>query len=179
MGRGGRESPGPDDAAPVRQKNSLDDADIYALPVASTLSADGTHMIDHYRLLSGEFKLASSEEPFDTAHMQPTLGQDKFDQHGRWIGEDRPIPHRRFTTSVGHTIPAKTIRDLFYRYDNGDYGTDEGEVGFAVYHEDTNAHTSETLYLVDDAVRTPEGEPPARDPRTSPGPQTLMLSSDY
>lgn len=102
----------------------------------------------------------------------PELLPEHFDSHGRWVGPDWPAPYRRVTPGAA-AQGRGLVESAFARYRAGDYG--EGEVGFAVYETADGEH----LYLVDDAVRSPEGEPPAREPATSPGPQTLLLSSEY
>lgn len=101
--------------------------------------------------------------------------QNKFDDHGRWIGRDLSPgenPCRVITNTTESQLTGRQIVGLFDRYNNRDYGS--GEPGFAVYSVDDNEY-----WLIDDAVRTPQGEPPARDPHSSPGPQTLLTPNDY
>jgi hypothetical protein len=103
---------------------------------------------------------------------QENPGDDEFDRCGRWIGRDQAAPFRLITVGAA-CYPARHVEGCFARYDCGDFGS--GEAGFAVYH----LSRYEPLWLIDDAVRSPEGEPPCRDPATSPGPQTLMTPSEY
>lgn len=116
--------------------------------------------------------LATNDHPFPNG--MPVAKHNVYDKHGNYIGADREpgdAPCRIVTRGAG-AIGGKNVCELFGRYDLGDYG--EGEAGFAVYK-----HEGETLYLIDDAVRSPEGEPPTRDPSTSHGPQTLLKASEY
>jgi hypothetical protein len=102
-----------------------------------------------------------------------------FGPHGRWIGPDKPAPYRVITNGALFELGPVACAELFRRYDAGDYGEECGEVGFAVYEVGRGEAGNQRVYLIDDAVRTPEGEPPARDPKTSPGPQTLLLPEEY
>lgn len=105
-----------------------------------------------------------------------------YDKHGRWIGDDlrsNELPHRVVTSGARAALKGAEILDLFRRYELGDY--DMGEAGFAVYGlpYDNPTGGQAHAWIIDDAVRTPEGEPPARNPFLSPGPQTLLLPSEY
>lgn len=110
----------------------------------------------------------------------PFFGYNKelhnnWDAFGRWIGHDltsQEEPYRSISSGVSHTLTGKQITDTYVKYRTQDYGT--GEAGFAVYQVDGHE-----VWLIDDAVRTPEGEQPARDPLTSPGPQTMLLPHEY
>jgi hypothetical protein len=86
-------------------------------------------------------------------------------------GRQRRAPSRVVTSGVAAFGPAM-VDEAFRRYDAQDYG--EGEAGFAVYEL-----AGTTVWLIDDAVRTSAGQPPEQDVSTSPGPQTLLLPSEY
>jgi len=96
---------------------------------------------------------------------------DHFDADGRWIGPNWDTPYRVVTPGAA-ALGAAALETLYTRYDAGDYGN--GEVGFAAYE-----WAGQQVWIIDDATRSPEGEPPARDPSTSPGPQTLLLPDEY
>jgi hypothetical protein len=83
----------------------------------------------------------------------------------------RGAPTRVVTSGVAALGPAM-VAEAFRRYDAQDYG--EGEAGFAVYEL-----AGATIWLIDDAVRTSPGAPPGRDVNPSPGPQTLLVPSEY
>ena len=114
-----------------------------------------------------------------------------YDQYGRWIGDDLAFdeePYRTVSDGIILLLSGIVISDIFRRYSLQDYGS--GEAGFASYQIpcDTsiepccvNADTPKghIVWLIDDAVRTPEGEPPAREPTHSPGPQHLLLPHEY
>ena len=104
---------------------------------------------------------------------EPAPGHDVFTADGAWIGADRPHPHLRFTNAAIAELSAEEAREIITLYRAGRYG--DGEAGFASY----NLASGESVWLVDDAVRSAEGEPPMRDPATSPGPLTVLLRSDY
>lgn len=116
-------------------------------------------------------------------HYREAPQHDHYDEHGRWIGRDLAAdesPCRLITRSVAVCLSGAEICDYFRRYRLSDYG--DGEPGFAVYSlpaDDNRPAHVDTVWLVDDAVRTPEGEPAARNPHLSPGPQTLLLPADY
>lgn len=86
-------------------------------------------------------------------------------------GPQRRAPSRVVTSGVA-AFGRAIVEEAFRRYDAADYG--EGEAGFAVY-----ALAEATVWLIDDAVRTSVGEAPEGDVSTSPGPQTLLLPSEY
>lgn len=103
-----------------------------------------------------------------------------YDKHGRWIGDDlrsTEDPHRVITSGVEHALYGESIINCYRKYQLGDYG--RGEAGFASYLVWDKEGDPITVWLIDDAVRSPEGEPPARDANTSPGPQTLLLPEEY
>lgn len=125
-----------------------------------------------YAELDEEVYLPSGPIPFDAESGGPNQENQVYDDVGRWIGLDQPAPARVITTMAAKAVPAREINHIFARYLRGDYG--RGEAGFAIYQA-----RSKELWLIDDAVRTPEGESPARDPGSSPGPQTLLLPDEY
>jgi hypothetical protein len=112
---------------------------------------------------------AATQPPYAAGGSEPP--DDHFDRHGRWIGPDWERPYRVVTPGAA-ALGAAALETLYIRYDAADYGA--GEVGFAAY-----VWEGQQVWLIDDATRSPEGEPPARDPRTSPGPQTLLLPDEY
>ena len=119
------------------------------------------------------FELLSASPPFELGTERVFEDHDVYTEGGAWIGADRPVPHRRLTNSALAALEGAEITDLFARYAGADYG--EGECGFAAYE----TRGGERVWLVDDATRSLEGDEPLRDPASSPGPQTLMLPSDY
>lgn len=103
--------------------------------------------------------------------MEAAPGHNKFDEWGNWIGADTPHPHIRFTEGACATLQAAQAVAIVRLYRAGEYGT--GEAGFAIYGEGDSR-----VWVVDDAVRSPEGQPPTRDPKTSPGPLTVLLPEE-
>lgn len=174
MGRGLGEGEDLGGAASRRSTDSLDVGGDYARPVARRPDPEFKGVsIDTYRYDDEIVELRSGAAPFDLETGRV------FEEHevyagAAWIGADRPVPHRRMTNGALIELGPKQAKKLFERYDAGDYGEDGGEVGFALYRVDGKA-----VYLIDDATRSAEGEPPLRDPETSPGPQTVLLSSEY
>lgn len=116
-------------------------------------------------------------------HYRNKPDHNHFDEHGRWIGRDlqhHETPCRLITATIPAYLTGTHICEYFRRYRTSDYG--DGEPGFAVYAlPDDLEHrpSDDQVWLIDDAVRTPEGEPPARNVHMSPGPQTLLFPSDY
>lgn len=85
------------------------------------------------------------------------------------LGLDVP---RFASIGAAHTLSPDEIAGLFARYTREDWG--RGECGFASY-----SLNGETVWLIDDSTRTPEGLPPAMEPGAALGPQTLILASEY
>jgi hypothetical protein len=176
MGRGASGADGGQTAAPAPRRSSLNWDEPYAKALGRRRHpehGDVGASIDTYWREGVSFELASGAAPFDLYTGRVFDEHQVFHPQGEfWIGADRPVPNRRLTNSALEALTPEQITDVFVRYSNGDYGS--GEAGFAVYELG-----EVKVYLVDDATRTLEGEPPGRDPATSPGPQTLMLPSDY
>jgi hypothetical protein len=131
-----------------------------------------THEPSLYALLrctDGFALVRSSATPPRMSHGND--GDDSYDRHGRWVGPNSAAPFRLITPGVA-ALGRVAVEVAFRLYDEGNYGT--GEPGFATYQL-----AGASVWLVDEAVRTPQGEPPARDVSTSPGPQTLLLPSEY
>ena len=109
----------------------------------------------------------------------PTERHNIYDG-ARWIGDNlqrNESPYRLIGDRALDTVGAKECANLFKRYTLGDYG--KGEAGFAAYEVTDESGDPTQVWIIDDAVRSPEGEPPARDPQTSPGPQTMLLPEEY
>lgn len=126
--------------------------------------------------------LPTGKHPFATDDLAFRKRHNQFDKWGRWVGDDLDAdedPCRCITRTVADRLQGQEIIDLFIRYERGDYGT--GEAGFAVYTlpYDNPYGGAQEAWIIDDAVRSPEGEPPARPANLSPGPQTLMFPEDY
>jgi hypothetical protein len=134
----------------------------------------------YYEFTDGT-RLTSGPHPF----YHPEYSQDpaEFDQHGRWIGLDTTNPCRLITSNVARVLAGEQIAELFKMFQHYNYGT--GEAGFASYLVPVTKSLQPfygkdvKVWLIDDAVRSPEGEPPARDPHLSPGPQTLLFPEEY
>ena len=173
VGRGARSRPGPGD----KRRSSLNPEGTYARPVRRRRAREYEPGLgitwDRYEYRGQSFELLSGPPPFDLQTGRIFEDHEVYNESGAWIGADRPVPHRRLTNGALAALSGAEIQSLFERYREGDYG--EGECGFAVYE----SLRGERLYLVDEATRSLEGEPPLRDPRTSPGPQTLLLASEY
>lgn len=165
---------GPDGS---QQRSSLNPLSPYAKPLARKRASEFPPGLgiawERYEHRRSSFELLSGPCPFDLETGRVFEDHDVHNEQGAWIGADRPVPHRRLTNGVLANLSGAEIKSLFDRYAEGDYG--EGECGFAVYE----SRAGERLYLIDDATRSPEGEPALRDPKTTPGPQTLMLSEEY
>lgn len=116
--------------------------------------------------------IISGPNPFELVGGDLLPKQQVWNENGDWIGADSEIPFRCVTTAAEDALGGRNCLELFDRYETGDYGT--GDPGFAVYRIG-----EQTVWVIDDAVRTPDGFPPARDPSLSPGPQTLLLPEDY
>ena len=113
---------------------------------------------------------------------EPAAGHDVFTDDGAWIGADSSHPHLRFTPTAAAALSARQAERVIAAYEGGDYG--EGEAGFAVYKFPSDeggglVREQVSVWLIDDAVRSPEGDPPLRDPVTSPGPLTVLTPEDY
>lgn len=176
MGRGSGHETGSGPSGILRG-DSLNPESVYAKPVSR--QPDPEHegvSIDTYRYQGQTCELRSGALPFDLETGRIFEDHEVFTPSGAWIGADRPVPHRRMTNGALTELGPEVVGQLFERYENGDFGDPEdgGEIGFAFYR--VNGHA---VYLVDEATRSLEGEPPLRDPKTSPGPQTVLLSSEY
>jgi len=174
VGRGGStRRPG----SGVERRSSFNPESAFARPISRERAKEFEPGLgiawDHYEHRGSSFKLLSGPPPFDLETGRLFEDHGVFSESGAWIGADRPVPHRRITNGVLEALSGAEIESIFERYQNGDYG--EGECGFAVYE----SRAGHQLFLIDDATRSLEGEPPLRDPDTSPGPQTLMLSREY
>jgi len=105
---------------------------------------------------------------------------NRYDKHGRWVGDDlrgNEDPHRVITDRVKSELHGESIVNCFRKYQLSEYG--RGEAGFATYLVWNKEGEPVTVWLIDDAARSPEGEPPARPAETSPGPQTLLFPEEY
>lgn len=125
-------------------------------------------------------EVPTGKHPFLTSDTAFKERHAKYDEYGRWIGDDLlpdEDPARLITFTVCDKMTGRQIRDLFHRYEHADYG--KGEAGFAVYSVRLDSGDNADAWIIDDAVRTPEGEAPARNPQLSPGPQTLLFPEDY
>jgi hypothetical protein len=137
--------------------------------------AEGSLSTPAFYLFEDSSTMASGPHPFYRENKRHYV----YDKTGRWIGDDlkaNETPCRLVTVAADNLLSGREIIGVFRRYATADYGG--GEAGFATY-EIPRPDDPITVWLIDDAVRTPEGEPPARDPKTSPGPLTLLLPSDY
>lgn len=178
MGRGRGE--GQDYGGPGIRRNpdSLDPGGVYAKAIRRLPDPEFEGVsVDTYSHGGQVAELRSSPLPYDLETGRIFDDHDVFNDAGAWIGADRPVPHRRMTNGALAGLGPEMVKSLFDRYAAGDYGhpEDGGEVGFALYR----VGGGETAYLIDDATRSLEGEPPLRDPETSPGPQTVLLSHEY
>jgi hypothetical protein len=144
--------------------------DAYAVPVARIAAGTGA-FAETYKVNGVTFTVFCGPSPFDPRTGAIADGHDVFDADGNWVGADSFLAYRRITSSAAVSLTAR-CKTLFDRYAAGDYGA--GEAGFAEYTVD-----GDTFWIIDDAVRTPQGMPPRRDPNTSPGPQTLLTPRDY
>jgi hypothetical protein len=140
---------------------------------------------DHHAYLFDDgFVLPTGLHPFDdlgdNTPEEFFVRHRKFNSYGAWIGDDLgpdDTPYRAVTAGVVSQLTGQQIVSLFKQYKNADYGT--GEAGFAAYNVLDNEGNHIDVWLIDDASRSPEGEPPARNPQLSPGPQTMLLPEEY
>lgn len=143
---------------------------IYATPEEVDETAQGTSATWEF----GDGQRATFATcPAPLTGTRPVRGHDVFDEHGNWLGADAPAPHLRFTEAARRQLDAAEAKALMDAYASGDYGS--GEAGFAVYP----LSDGQFVWLIDDAVRSPEGEPPLREASTSPGPLTVLTPDDY
>lgn len=144
--------------------------DVYVQPTLVFHRESG--LIAYWRF-ADDVEQSFATTPAPIVNMEAIPGQAVFDARGNWIGGDVGHPHLRFAHGAIAVLTAGDAQRLVNAYASADYG--KGEAGFASYE----LANGERIWIVDDAVRTPEGEPPLREPATSPGPLTVMTPSDY